>query len=168
LQAENPQLYQAWMTVIQSGSTPLSSPYFHWFASLTVDGLVMDSLVGQEAPQETTKKQTTRIKLPDAVQNEVAAMNPKCADCNQEGPNLGVSPSIIPMLMFYHSLDPEWAAINLGVLVCIECSGVHRALGVNISKVRSITLDKWDVSAYKVWPCFSPSLFDAFVKCSWS
>lgn len=31
--------------------------------------------------------------------------------------------------------DPEWASLNLGILVCIECSGVHRNLGVHISKV---------------------------------
>lgn len=31
--------------------------------------------------------------------------------------------------------EPEWASLNLGILVCIECSGVHRKLGVHISKV---------------------------------
>lgn len=42
--------------------------------------------------------------------------NEKCADCGAP--------------------DPDWACLNLGVLVCIECSGVHRNLGVHISKVR--------------------------------
>lgn len=31
--------------------------------------------------------------------------------------------------------EPEWASLNLGILLCIECSGVHRNLGVHISKV---------------------------------
>lgn len=39
--------------------------------------------------------------------------------------------------------DPEWASLNLGVLMCIECSGVHRNLGSHISKVRSLGLDDW-------------------------
>lgn len=39
--------------------------------------------------------------------------------------------------------DPQWASINLGVLMCIECSGVHRQLGSHISRVRSLDLDEW-------------------------
>ena len=31
--------------------------------------------------------------------------------------------------------NPDWASINLGILLCLECSGVHRSLGVHISKV---------------------------------
>lgn len=33
--------------------------------------------------------------------------------------------------------DPDWASLNLGILLCIECSGVHRNLGVHISKVHN-------------------------------
>lgn len=36
---------------------------------------------------------------------------------------------------------PDWASVNLGITLCIECSGVHRSMGVNFSKVRSLTLD---------------------------
>ncbi|KAI5304257.1 hypothetical protein KEM56_006688 [Ascosphaera pollenicola] len=35
----------------------------------------------------------------------------------------------------------EWVSINLGMVFCIECSGIHRSLGTHISKVRSLTLD---------------------------
>ena len=46
--------------------------------------------------------------------------------------------------------DPEWASINLGILICIECSGIHRQLGTHISKVRSTTLDSWDKELQKL------------------
>jgi Putative GTPase activating protein for Arf len=41
--------------------------------------------------------------------------NVACADCGARG--------------------PEWASLNLGVLFCAACSGVHRHLGVHVSKV---------------------------------
>ncbi|OTF77663.1 centaurin-gamma-1A-like protein [Euroglyphus maynei] len=42
--------------------------------------------------------------------------------------------------------NPDWASLNLGSLICIECSGIHRNLGSHISKVRSLGLDVWPSS----------------------
>jgi Arf-GAP/SH3 domain/ANK repeat/PH domain-containing protein len=38
-------------------------------------------------------------------------------------------------------IKTEWVSINLAIILCIECSGIHRSLGTHISKVRSLTLD---------------------------
>ncbi|KAJ3443196.1 centaurin/arf [Anaeramoeba flamelloides] len=40
--------------------------------------------------------------------------------------------------------EPEWCSINLGITFCIDCSGSHRSLGIQISKVRSLTLDSFE------------------------
>ncbi|KAI3376380.1 hypothetical protein L3Q82_016862 [Scortum barcoo] len=37
--------------------------------------------------------------------------------------------------------QPEWASVNLGVVICKKCAGLHRSLGPSISKVRSLKLD---------------------------
>ncbi|KAF7978976.1 hypothetical protein HWV62_44227 [Athelia sp. TMB] len=39
--------------------------------------------------------------------------------------------------------DPRWASWNIGVYLCIRCSGIHRGMGTHISKVKSIDLDTW-------------------------
>nr|XP_032810792.1 arf-GAP with SH3 domain, ANK repeat and PH domain-containing protein 1-like [Petromyzon marinus] len=38
--------------------------------------------------------------------------------------------------------DPTWLSTNLGVLTCIECSGIHREMGVHISRIQSLKLDR--------------------------
>ncbi|KAK1926963.1 hypothetical protein DB88DRAFT_476226 [Papiliotrema laurentii] len=49
--------------------------------------------------------------------------NKACADCRKN--------------------DARWASWNLGVFLCIRCSGIHRSMGTHISKVKSIDLDMW-------------------------
>merc|ERR1719375_644809 len=39
--------------------------------------------------------------------------------------------------------SPEWASVSLGIFMCLECSGQHRALGTHISFVRSVKMDAW-------------------------
>lgn len=41
--------------------------------------------------------------------------------------------------------DPQWAAVSYGALLCLQCSGHHRSLGVHVSLVRSIGMDEWSL-----------------------
>jgi hypothetical protein len=43
--------------------------------------------------------------------------------------------------------DTSWVLSNWGALICIDCSGVHRQMGVTVSKVRSEILDQWSEAA---------------------
>ncbi|XP_070555771.1 stromal membrane-associated protein 1-like isoform X22 [Ptychodera flava] len=49
--------------------------------------------------------------------------NKYCADCDAKG--------------------PRWTSWNIGIFVCIRCAGIHRNLGVHISRVKSVNLDSW-------------------------
>ncbi|CAL1584518.1 unnamed protein product [Knipowitschia caucasica] len=72
-----------------------------------------------------TGKSVKDIDRYQSVLNSLLALeeNKFCADCDSKG--------------------PRWASWNLGVFVCIRCAGIHRNLGVHISKVKSVNLDQW-------------------------
>ncbi|KAM4029591.1 arf-GAP with GTPase, ANK repeat and PH domain-containing protein 3-like isoform 2-T2 [Anomaloglossus baeobatrachus] len=54
--------------------------------------------------------------------------------------------------------NPDWASLNLGALMCIECSGIHRNLGTHLSRVRSLDLDDWPVELTMVMMAIGNSL----------
>lgn len=97
-------------------------------------------------PSDIASMQSIRSRVPG---------NGYCVDCDSPSEYLPLRcvalkkcrrTSLIRMLFpvfFKPHTDPEWASLNLGVLMCIECSGVHRNLGSHISKVRSLGLDEW-------------------------
>lgn len=68
---------------------------------------------------------TRNMCLERSVEVELRSMpgNNICCDCNDK--------------------NPQWASVSFGIFMCLECSGRHRALGVHISFVRSVTMDSW-------------------------
>lgn len=49
-----------------------------------------------------------------------------------------------------NSADPEWASLTFGCFICIQCSGVHRSLGREISAVKSAMLDSWEDESVEI------------------
>ncbi|XP_014488175.1 PREDICTED: stromal membrane-associated protein 1-like isoform X2 [Dinoponera quadriceps] len=77
----------------------------------------------------TSRLEKERAKqIQEKCQNLLTEMlrdedNKYCVDCDAKG--------------------PRWASWNLGIFLCIRCAGIHRNLGVHISKVKSVNLDTW-------------------------
>ncbi|XP_072853169.2 arf-GAP with SH3 domain, ANK repeat and PH domain-containing protein 1 isoform X2 [Pogona vitticeps] len=60
--------------------------------------------------------------------------------------------------------DPAWLSINLGILICIECSGIHRELGVHHSRIQSLALDKLATSELLLAKNIGNSRFNDIVE----
>jgi len=63
------------------------------------------------------------MKAADLAVIKAMPGNDKCAECGLK--------------------HPQWASVSFGTVFCLECSGIHRSLGVHISFVRSIAMDSW-------------------------
>merc|ERR1719445_27932 len=97
-----------------------------------------------QADTDSKARIAAQKKVRSAEQILIIPGNEVCADC-------GAS-------------NPEWASINWGVVLCIECGGIHRSLGVHITKVRGIKLDVWDPEILKVMAELGNSIVNSILE----
>ncbi|XP_028749931.1 LOW QUALITY PROTEIN: arf-GAP with coiled-coil, ANK repeat and PH domain-containing protein 2 [Peromyscus leucopus] len=126
LQADSEKLRQAWIKAVQ---TSIATAYREkGDESEKLDKKSSPSTGSLDSGNESKEK---LLKGESALQRvQCIPGNSSCCDC-------GLA-------------DPRWASINLGITLCIECSGIHRSLGVHFSKVRSLTLDTWEPELLKL------------------
>ncbi|XP_043976246.1 arf-GAP with coiled-coil, ANK repeat and PH domain-containing protein 3 isoform X3 [Gambusia affinis] len=128
LQAESEKLRQAWIQAVQASiaSAYRESPDTFYIEHLDRTASPSTSSIDSASePRERSARGETILQRIQSLPG-----NEQCCDCGQA--------------------DPRWASINLGILLCIECSGIHRSLGVHCSKVRSLTLDSWEPELLKL------------------
>ncbi|XP_045404745.1 arf-GAP with coiled-coil, ANK repeat and PH domain-containing protein 3 isoform X3 [Lemur catta] len=128
LQADSERLRQAWVQAVQAS---IASAYRESPDSCYSERLDRTASPSTSSIDSATDSRERGGKGESVLQRvQSVAGNSQCGDCGQP--------------------DPRWASINLGVLLCIECSGIHRSLGVHCSKVRSLTLDSWEPELLKL------------------
>nr|XP_055044783.1 arf-GAP with GTPase, ANK repeat and PH domain-containing protein 2 isoform X5 [Misgurnus anguillicaudatus] len=93
-----------------------------------IESQILASLQSCESRNKARRTSHSEAVALQAMRN--AKGNDLCVDC--DAPN------------------PTWASLNLGALICIECSGIHRNLGTHLSRVRSLDLDDWPSELTKV------------------
>uniref|UniRef100_A0A4W6FTU1 Arf-GAP with coiled-coil, ANK repeat and PH domain-containing protein n=1 Tax=Lates calcarifer TaxID=8187 RepID=A0A4W6FTU1_LATCA len=128
LQAESEKLRQAWIQAVQASiaSAYRESPDTYYIEHLDRTASPSTSSIDSASePRDRSARGETILQRIQCLPG-----NEQCCDCGQA--------------------DPRWASINLGILLCIECSGIHRSLGVHCSKVRSLTLDSWEPELLKL------------------
>lgn len=109
-----------------------------------IEQQILSSL--QELESDKSKYRIGGVTDKAAVQAIRAVKgNTHCVDCDAPSTfNSHQCFYILQTLLYIEFfLDPDWTSLNLGALICIECSGIHRNLGTHISRVRSLDLDDW-------------------------
>ncbi|XP_028977535.2 arf-GAP with coiled-coil, ANK repeat and PH domain-containing protein 2 isoform X6 [Esox lucius] len=126
LQADSEKLRQAWIKAVQNSIATAFREQGEEAEKLDrKSSTSTGSLDSGGEPKEKSLKGESALQRVMAIGG-----NACCCDCGQP--------------------DPRWASINLGITLCIQCSGIHRSLGVHFSKVRSLTLDSWEPELLKL------------------
>ncbi|KAH0619020.1 hypothetical protein JD844_018623 [Phrynosoma platyrhinos] len=96
--------------------------------------------------QAQDREGCSMVDLTGAIIEEIKRMpgNSTCCDCSAS--------------------DPAWLSINLGILICIECSGIHREMGVHHSRIQSLALDKLATSELLLAKNIGNSRFNDIVE----
>ncbi|XP_030632055.1 arf-GAP with coiled-coil, ANK repeat and PH domain-containing protein 3b [Chanos chanos] len=128
LQAESEKLRQAWIQAVQASIASAYREITDNYYIERLDRTASPSTSSIDSASESRERSIRGESILQRVQSLPG--NEQCCDCGQA--------------------DPRWASINLGILLCIECSGIHRSLGVHCSKVRSLTLDSWEPELLKL------------------